>query len=192
MSTKKCSICGLEKPIEAFYKQATNRDGHMGRCIECTKESVRKYREENPTTVLKTRLKIFANKPTKQNARKVTEWAINAGVLIRPNQCTICGCSSDERRIEAHHYDYSKPLYVAWLCPKCHFEADLLRHAQEGGKEKPRTRQKQIVMIKDGTPLCKFDSIASAARAVEVSASSISSCLAGKTKTAAGCCWEYA
>ena len=30
--------------------------------------------------------------------------------------CALCG----DENVHAHHKDYSKPLEVIWLCPKCH------------------------------------------------------------------------
>jgi hypothetical protein len=43
--------------------------------------------------------------------------AIKNGKMIRAGKCQICG---SERKIEAHHADYTKPLEVQWLCKKCH------------------------------------------------------------------------
>lgn len=39
------------------------------------------------------------------------------GRLIKPSICSECGAN---KNIQAHHYDYSKPLDVTWLCGKCH------------------------------------------------------------------------
>lgn len=51
--------------------------------------------------------------------------AICRGVLI-PEPCEVCGIfGKDEnghRRVQAHHDDYNKPLYVRWLCVKHHKE----------------------------------------------------------------------
>lgn len=42
--------------------------------------------------------------------------AVKAGRLApRP-----CDCGSDKKP-QAHHTDYSRPLAVMWLCPKCHY-----------------------------------------------------------------------
>ena len=38
--------------------------------------------------------------------------------LIKPNVCQLC--DEESSRIEGHHYDYSKPLDVFWLCRLCH------------------------------------------------------------------------
>ena len=41
--------------------------------------------------------------------------AIRDGILKR-EPCLFCGRAD----VHAHHRDYSKPLQVIWLCPKCH------------------------------------------------------------------------
>jgi Arm DNA-binding domain len=44
--------------------------------------------------------------------------AIATGKMKRP---TICeGCKQPSKEIHAHHEDYSRPLWVSWLCPACH------------------------------------------------------------------------
>lgn len=51
--------------------------------------------------------------------------AILQGTLVRPDKCSSCGKAAlfakDGRPlIQAHHPDYDRPLYVVWLCTKCH------------------------------------------------------------------------
>jgi ribosomal protein S27AE len=41
--------------------------------------------------------------------------AVRNGRLTK-EPCLFCG----EEKVHAHHRDYSKPLDVIWLCPKCH------------------------------------------------------------------------
>ena len=42
--TKKCSRCGVEKPLAEFYKSKKSKDGHMAQCKECKNEINRKWR----------------------------------------------------------------------------------------------------------------------------------------------------
>lgn len=55
--------------------------------------------------------------PLKQAVRSVLAEAVARGTVIRPDNCQTCGKAG---KIEGHHPDYSKPLDVMWLCPKCH------------------------------------------------------------------------
>jgi hypothetical protein len=47
--------------------------------------------------------------------RKKLLTAIKKGIIIR-GLCEVCGCDG----AEGHHFDYSKPLDVMWLCPVHH------------------------------------------------------------------------
>ena len=104
------------------------------------KERVRRYRENNPDAVLKTKLKVHSKNPSKVNARRVVKAAINAGVLTRPEACSLCG--KKDCRIEAHHEDHTKPLDVVWLCVSCHRKRDYEKRREQGVLEKPRPSRK--------------------------------------------------
>ena len=53
----------------------------------------------------------------KAAARDAVHYALKVGVIARA-PCEVCG----ERRTEAHHDDYERPLDVRWLCPQHHRE----------------------------------------------------------------------
>lgn len=87
MQTKKCNTCHQEKPLEAFYRKASSKDGHRNICKTCEessrpkkgpqtkeqrvqsqlavsekkRESMKKFIEENPEfkNVLKNRKKAI-------------------------------------------------------------------------------------------------------------------------------------
>lgn len=88
--------------------------------------------------VLRLRIKLRSNKKygeenhfyregktASKRAQHIVERAIKKGILIVQN-CEICNDKDyfkDGRvNIQAHHYDYNKPLEVRWLCQKCHHE----------------------------------------------------------------------
>ena len=189
MATKTCFKCGQEKPLSEFYKHPQMSDGHLNKCKECTKADTRKHEQEKPESVLHSRLSAYSKKPTRTNAYRVVEAALRAGVIEKPHSCSICNCPDTEKRIEAHHYDYERPLEVTWLCPDCHFMADQMRRGREGEKAMPWA--KPVVMIDGDKVACRFDSITDAARAVNRSESAIKQCLAGISKTCGGYGWAY-
>ena len=55
--------------------------------------------------------------PAGRPAHRMVHQALRSGKIERPNRCDDCGL---ERRVEAHHEDYSRPLWVKWLCRSCH------------------------------------------------------------------------
>ena len=77
-------------------------------------EEYRKWREKNPE---------------KYEAHKKLHTAMAAGKL-KKKPCTKCGKT---KGVHAHHFDYSKPLNVIWLCPEHHKEI----HQKEASLKKP-------------------------------------------------------
>ena len=55
--------------------------------------------------------------PEKSLAQDKLNIAVKGGKIIRPEKCQVCKLKT---KVHGHHIDYSKPLEVIWLCPKCH------------------------------------------------------------------------
>jgi hypothetical protein len=55
--------------------------------------------------------------PEKNRARETLQRAVRRGLIARPTNCDMCG---RQRKLDAHHEDYSQPLKVEWLCHQCH------------------------------------------------------------------------
>ena len=131
---KKCFKCGVGKPLQEFYKHKRMADGHLGKCIECTKrdvsENYRKRRDkyaeyersrwerpERRAAAARYQRKSRALRPERAAAYRAVRNAVVSGRLQNPSSCVLC-CKIG--RVEAHHEDYGKPLDVVWLCRACH------------------------------------------------------------------------
>jgi len=117
------------RPIEE--KKAYNQ-----RYYKINKEKLQKISRESYKNLSKEQkkrnyetIKLFR----KNNRDKAKAWFAVGNALIRgdmnkPNNCELCNI---KERLHAHHEDYSKPLEVKWLCPKCHNEI----HVDKRGKQ---------------------------------------------------------
>ena len=131
---KVCFKCGVEKPINEFYKHPQMADGHLGKCKECAKldakirrvnnlESVREYdKNRSRTEKFKNRSRIHQNNWRAKNKEKyVAHYLLHNAVrdkrIVRPDKCEICGKDCVPH---GHHADHAKPLEVVWLCAECH------------------------------------------------------------------------
>jgi hypothetical protein len=145
---KTCFKCGSAKQISEFYSHPAMKDGHLGKCKECTKLDAINRRNINKTDPAwmkrerargraKSELDRILGKITESNPQLTKRWqelnphkrrahnklnkAIRTGVILKPNRCSSCGKEIEQQRnLHGHHEDYSKPLAVHWLCPKCH------------------------------------------------------------------------
>lgn len=55
----------------------------------------------------------------KDRAREAVKRALKTGLLIKAPACNYC---ESPARLDAHHFDYTKPYDVIWLCRKCHLQ----------------------------------------------------------------------
>jgi hypothetical protein len=143
---KTCFKCNKEKPYSEFYKHGKMGDGYLGKCKECTKsdvhanylkklqdpewvekeldrqrEKAKRHRSEgravNSNAILTGKKRWLEKNKEKKYAHNLVAKAIKSGKLNK-FPCQTCG----ELKSEAHHEDYSRPLYVTWLCKKHHHE----------------------------------------------------------------------
>jgi hypothetical protein len=63
----------------------------------------------------------------KHKVRSLTRSYIKAGFLAK-EPCEICGTN---KKVEAHHDDYTKPMDIRWLCKKHHDELHLTRSPEK-------------------------------------------------------------
>ena len=131
---KQCFKCGRVLDIEEFYPHKQMKDGHLNKCKECTRKDtsvrsklyadrVREYEKKRSKTTKRIELrKKYVEKYRQEHPERVAIYlrvkrAIKSGKIIKPKCCSICG---KECKTVAHHYDYSKPLDVIFVCQSCH------------------------------------------------------------------------
>lgn len=130
---KRCPTCAEVKSRDDFHKNRSAHDGLQTECRSCRAERQRARRQADPELHQLQRRRAYAADPEREYARvtahraahpgriaayDAVRRALGRGDLTRPDACGACGCS--DRRIEAHHDDYAKPLDVCWLCASCH------------------------------------------------------------------------
>jgi hypothetical protein len=110
-----CCKCKKLKILDAFPFDKTNKFGRAYRCKECEKIDNRirylKYISIHKEEIIKRRKKYDVKK------RNAQQMAYNR-IKINTNICSVCKKVSN--KIERHHFDYSKPLEVVFVCRSCH------------------------------------------------------------------------
>lgn len=106
---------------------------------DVAKEARKRWRKNNPDKVRKQKIKDYEDNKEryieyqtkwsidnreKKRAHVAIYDAIKRGDIIKPTKCSKC---DKEKRLHAHHEDYTKPLEVKWLCQSCHI-AEHKRH----------------------------------------------------------------
>jgi len=138
-----CRVCGNHKSFVDFYNRQVRSDLSAGECKSCTKTRVKNRSRTNPsvqeydrerakTPSRRAKTKEITRKWREDNpmgylAHTAVSTAIRAGRLQKM-PCVFCS----EKIVHAHHKDYSKPLDVIWLCPKCHHRLHALFPEIEG------------------------------------------------------------
>jgi len=138
---KTCFKCGRSLPLKLFYSHPQMRDGHLGKCKDCTKHDTRMHRLQH-LDAIRAYDRIRARLPhRKENNRRqilMERKLYPARAAIRqqaqrhhrtaPNACQMCGRYV---KLSRHHPDYALPLLIVWLCSPCHAIADRQRRINE-------------------------------------------------------------
>ena len=107
-------ICQSRKAYEKEYDRKRNKDPERA-------EYARQLYWKNRDKILESRKgKIVQQKPRdplKEKCKALFAYAVKNG-RIQKGCCSICG----EQKVEGHHFDYSKPYEVVWLCHRHHAE----------------------------------------------------------------------
>lgn len=140
---KTCIRCQTPKPSGEFYRHDRMRGGLLTVCKECVRARVKAYyrrthearldyehvrtrRPRDRKRRLESQRKYRARHHEKVIARSKLGYAIRKGHIKR-GPCAVCG----SKKTEGHHWDYSKPYDVIWLCFTHHraFEGRLIEGA---------------------------------------------------------------
>ena len=87
--------------------------------VQSRKESAKKYAQTEAGKEAKRKaMKLYFERyPLKRAAHIIVGNALRDGRLTKQFECSVC---NSNKKIEAHHNDYTKPFDVRWLCEKCH------------------------------------------------------------------------
>lgn len=202
MSEIKCHKCGEVKSESDFNWADKKKGKRQGVCRECFseynkaryasnpekfKKDVSRYQSENPERYLETRLNNCMKNPTSRSANRCVEAAVKAGLLKTPDHCSGCGVSGKETRLGAHHYDYTKPLDVVWVCAKCHRYLDRTRREREG--KKPYGQMTPVKLMLGDETVCRFETVSDAAKSAGYSAGYVHDMLKSGKPTPSGFKW---
>lgn len=97
-----------------------NKEYSRRRLIENPDYNKNRFQGLKDTDKYKEFHKKAQRKYYKENPKKIIAQRITNNKKLRGNHCERCGIK--DVRLEAHHFDYSKPNKIITLCVKCHKE----------------------------------------------------------------------
>lgn len=168
-TTKKCSVCGEEKPLEAFSPHPRHWLGRHAQCKACMnvkrrwryaleREVLREqgrslYERHSEDQRLRDKQRRAANKD-KQHAHHVLRQAIKTGRLSPASDCLCFVCGKGRWQdpgivMEYHHVSYDKPLEVFPVCSGCHHRWHLT----------DRNGDPDLQIVKEESTVYEYDSL---------------------------------
>ena len=154
---KNCNCCKKSLGLDCFGKNNHSKDKLKYICLECGRKKKREYYSKNIELERLKGLDFYyknhaenlkkckeyrktkagldsycrASKkarllyPEKNIARKMVYSSLRTGKILKYDCSYPTG--NCRGRVEAHHWDYSKPLDVVWFCSKHHGLADRVK-----------------------------------------------------------------
>ncbi len=118
----RCSCCGDITDDVIIHAKRVDKLGRVKYyyyCNPCNTERMANYRKtkDGNKHVRDAVKKSMKKNKKEQYARLRLYQAIVRGKVRKPSLCENCGKNTD---LQGHHIDYDRPLFVEWLCRKCH------------------------------------------------------------------------
>jgi len=144
MMNKICTKCKETLSVNNFNRAKNTSDRLYPSCKECRKklrglradkrkEYDKKYHVKNKEKRKDMCKNYYYQDKERVLAHSAVTSAIRSGKIKRPDACERC---KEPKKTEAHHFDYSKPLEIEWLCRSCHTQ---LHIDSKADKEPPCT-----------------------------------------------------
>lgn len=104
---RECSVCGVYKPWDDFYKSTSIRTGYRPDCRECGKEAARAQRRRSDPVE---KAIILA----RDSELRIKRREKLAGTP-RAESCEICG----QKVTTVYDHDHGTGVFRGWLCSSC-------------------------------------------------------------------------
>jgi hypothetical protein len=126
---KKCSKCGIDKPLSDFYKQKATNDGHTYECKLCKNTTIKQWKKDNPKAH-----KIHQKRRDLKAKYNISIEQFNTMLKKQNNKCEIC--KNEFKNEKATHVDHCHKTGIirSLLCVNCNFGLGFFKDSVENLK----------------------------------------------------------
>jgi HNH endonuclease len=147
-TTKRCRVCGIEKPVEEMVKRKKYKDGVSTLCNACNREKAKQWAQENPEKVQEKDRRYRQQHPQK-NREWARRWRLNNPEKAR-EKSRLWKATHQERERKrlwrAAHPEAGK----SWAAAHREERRVSRRRTERANKEVPRVRQHRKRAAKRG------------------------------------------
>lgn len=119
-----CKLCKKEfisnrkkKYCSDYCRRKSDKEKHYEKRKEYYKQWYAKNGRDRAENYIDVINEWRLNNPEKVLARKIFHKALRDKKIVKKSNCEICNIKT---KTQGHHYDYTKPLEVIWVCTSCH------------------------------------------------------------------------
>jgi hypothetical protein len=111
---KKCTKCGVEKPLSEFYKQKITIDGFAYHCKPCKNSIITRWKKDNPK-----KHKIHQKRTVLKRKYNLSIDQFKNMVIAQNNSCAICNIKFKNERSTHVDHCHKTGVIRSLLCGQC-------------------------------------------------------------------------